>query len=61
MDKKPLLGSKPRTKSNWYDCKIERAILSKKKRHCALNLEIERNQITAEKARINFRAHNVQY
>jgi len=41
MDKKPLLGSKSRTKTNKLDFEIERTILSKKKRYSEVNLKIE--------------------
>lgn len=61
MDKKPLLGSQSRTRSNWYGRKTKGTILSKKKRYSKANLEIKRNKRTAEKARIDFWAHNVQY
>ena len=61
MDKKPLLGSKSRTKSNRFDCKTKGTILSKKKRYSAANLKIERNQRTVEKTRRNFLAHNDEY
>lgn len=61
MDKKSLLGSKAGTTTNRLNFKTERSISSKKKRHSAVDLKIERNERTAEKAGINFRANDDQY